>query len=82
MRSTEEFPTMKTLLAAVRGLAETQEDLVYIDVASAMLGADGAPKPIFRDDRLHMTAEGYRIWRDRIAEAMQRHPPRSPHCPS
>jgi lysophospholipase L1-like esterase len=37
--------------------------LKYIDTYSAMLGSDGLPKPdIFRDDKLHMNAEGYKIW--------------------
>lgn len=38
--------------------------LDYIDVFSAMLGADGLPLPdIFLKDRLHMNEKGYAIWR-------------------
>lgn len=35
----------------------------FIDVFSKMLGTDGLPRPeIFREDRLHMNAEGYKLW--------------------
>jgi len=37
--------------------------LKFIDVYSHMLGADGLPKPeIFGPDKLHMNAEGYKLW--------------------
>jgi lysophospholipase L1-like esterase len=37
--------------------------LRFIDVHPGMLGPDGTPKPeIFVADRLHMNAEGYRLW--------------------
>lgn len=35
----------------------------YVDVWTAMLGANGEPLPeIFRDDKLHMNEKGYAIW--------------------
>lgn len=41
--------------------AEAEAD--FLDVAPLMLGADGLPRPeLFLDDRLHMNADGYRIW--------------------
>lgn len=34
-----------------------------ITAAAALLGADGKPYvPYFRDDKLHLNAEGYRVW--------------------
>ncbi len=37
--------------------------LDFIDVFPHMLGADGLPKPdIFVEDRLHMNANGYKLW--------------------
>ena len=37
--------------------------LKFINVFPHMLGPDGQPKEgIFRDDQLHMNAEGYKIW--------------------
>jgi lysophospholipase L1-like esterase len=46
--------------------------LTFIDVFPLMLGPDGLPKPdIFRDDRLHMNAKGYAIWRQAIAPELK-----------
>lgn len=48
----------------------TQKDprLEFIDVFTHMLGPDGLPLPdIFVDDRLHMNAKGYALWK-RIVE--------------
>ena len=36
---------------------------VFVDVWPAMLGPDGTPRPeLFVADKLHLSAEGYRIW--------------------
>jgi lysophospholipase L1-like esterase len=44
-----------------------QHELMYIDVFPLMLGADGLPKgDIFREDRLHMNAKGYEIWKQAV----------------
>lgn len=44
----------------------------FIDVFPLMLGPDGLPKPdIFREDRLHMNAKGYAIWRQAIAPVLK-----------
>jgi lysophospholipase L1-like esterase len=52
--------TLNTLVAAYC----KQHSLDFIDVFPLMLGSDGLPKPgIFRDDRLHMNAKGYEIWK-------------------
>jgi lysophospholipase L1-like esterase len=41
----------------------------FIDLFPAMLGADGRPDPsLFLEDGLHVSAEGYRIWRMLLAE--------------
>jgi hypothetical protein len=35
----------------------------FLDIYTAMLDAQGKPRPeLFREDRLHMNAEGYAIW--------------------
>lgn len=42
--------------------------LVFIDVSHDMLGPDGKPRPeIFLEDRLHMNASGYAIWKRVVA---------------
>jgi lysophospholipase L1-like esterase len=49
-----------------------QHDAIFVDVFSLMLGPDGLPKPdIFRDDRLHMNAEGYAIWKEALASCVR-----------
>jgi lysophospholipase L1-like esterase len=46
-----------------------QKRVGYIDVWTPMLGADGKPRPeIFRDDKLHMNAAGYEIWKKIIGK--------------
>ena len=48
----------------IAGYIKTNPSLVYIDVHSQMLGADGLPLPeIFVADRLHMNEQGYAIWK-------------------
>jgi lysophospholipase L1-like esterase len=45
-----------------------QEGLDYIDVHTAMLDNDGRPRPeLFLRDRLHLSAEGYALWRQVIS---------------
>lgn len=40
-----------------------QQGLVVVDVATPMLGADGGPRgELFLPDRLHLNAEGYKLW--------------------
>ena len=46
--------------------------LSFIDVWEAMLGGNGEPKPeLFIQDRLHMNADGYAIWRDIVGRYLQ-----------
>lgn len=47
--------------AAIAERAAHRADLHYVDVVPAMLEG-GKPKDIYREDRLHMTEAGYRIW--------------------
>jgi len=54
---------VKAANALIESYCKTEPHLRYIDVFTAMLGPDGLPKPdIFLEDRLHMNAEGYKIW--------------------
>lgn len=39
----------------------------YVNLYHAMLGADGTPRPeLFAADGLHLSPEGYRVWRDEL----------------
>lgn len=47
----------------VRDWAESQRDVEYVDVATPMLGEDGAPRAeLFDEDRLHLNEAGYEVW--------------------
>jgi GDSL-like Lipase/Acylhydrolase family len=49
--------------AMIAALCASDPQLTFVDVYSAMLGADGQPRAeLFRDDKLHMKHEGYVIW--------------------
>lgn len=49
--------------ARIEEMCRGDKRLVYIDVAPAMLGADGRPRAdLFRDDGLHLNDAGYEIW--------------------
>lgn len=49
----------------IEAVTKTDPQLAFINVFDAMLGADGLPKPdIFVEDRLHMNAKGYAIWKE------------------
>jgi lysophospholipase L1-like esterase len=48
----------------IEAFTKSQPGLKFIDVFHPMLGADGLPRPeIFSPDRLHMNAEGYKLWK-------------------
>jgi len=59
-----QIETVRTANRLVAAWAATDPRVSVIDVFHAMLGPDGLPKPdIFVEDRLHMNAKGYAIWR-------------------
>jgi lysophospholipase L1-like esterase len=44
----------------------------YVDVYTPMLDASGKPRAeLFREDMLHMTADGYAIWRKAVAPVLE-----------
>jgi len=54
---------VKTANALIEKYCHDTPGLKYIDVFFHMLGADGMPRPeIFGPDKLHMNAEGYKLW--------------------
>lgn len=56
----------------VRRYTARDPRLVYLDVFTPMLGSDGTPrKELFLKDGLHMTAEGYAVWKSVIAPAIR-----------
>ena len=58
---------------ALRDWAASQRNVAYIDVFTPMLDAAGQPREdLFIEDRLHMNAEGYVLWRGIIAPFLVR----------
>lgn len=59
---------MKTTNELIRSYTRKQKNLIFIDVFTPMLNAEGKPSPeLFIQDGLHMTRAGYDIWRRIIA---------------
>lgn len=64
---------VKAVNASIKEFLSSKPRATFIDVFPKMLGADGLPLPhIFRDDKLHMNADGYAIWRDVIGPYLPR----------
>ncbi len=64
---------VKAANTAIKEFLSTKPRATFIDVFPKMLGADGLPLPhIFRDDKLHMNADGYVIWRDVVGPYLPR----------
>lgn len=72
----KEIDQVRAANALVKAQCTADPKLTYIDTASAMLGPDGLPRPdIFVQDRLHMNAEGYKLWTRDIAPYPTPEPP-------
>jgi lysophospholipase L1-like esterase len=55
--------TVRRANELIRAFTQTDSRLAFLDVVAPMLGADGKPRQeLFVEDRLHMNAEGYRLW--------------------
>ena len=49
----------------IRRYSATDTRLLFVDVFTPMLGPDGKPREeLFVEDRLHLSAAGYALWRD------------------
>jgi lysophospholipase L1-like esterase len=57
------YPEMQKANALIRDYAKAGDQLRFLDFGPQMLGADGQPRPeLYRDDKLHLNAEGYKLW--------------------
>jgi len=51
--------------ALIADYCVSSREVDYVDVFTAMLGADGAPRAeLFVEDRLHMNERGYALWKN------------------
>jgi lysophospholipase L1-like esterase len=62
------LPAIQETNALIREHAARDTRLDFIDIYKPMLAADGQPRAeLFREDRLHLNAQGYALWHDVIA---------------
>jgi lysophospholipase L1-like esterase len=60
---------VKAANAMIEGYIKDKPGLKFINVFPRMLGSDGQPRPeIFVEDRLHMNAEGYKLWTEIVGQ--------------
>ena len=63
-----QLPRQREANALIAAEARRLRDVTFVDVATPMLGADGLPRPeLFGPDGLHMTPQGYALWRGIVA---------------
>lgn len=66
-------PAMREANAKISAYAETDPMLDFVDVFEPMLGGDGLPRPeLYVEDQLHLSEEGYRLWRELVAPYVER----------
>ena len=71
-----EVPQTKELNALVEAYAKTAPHVKYLDAYDISLGADGQPRPeLFREDKLHFNAEGYKLLAERVRPALPKDGP-------
>lgn len=59
----EQFGEQKKTNALIEEFANANKNLLFVDVASPLLGADGKPRAdLLKSDGLHLNEEGYKIW--------------------
>lgn len=64
--------SMRAANALIERHTRTNPRLVYIDVFTPMLRADGMPRDeLFLEDGLHLNARGYALWRERVAPYLE-----------
>ena len=65
------WPEMQASNAAIEVYAQGDARVDFVDIGTAMLGADGLPRPeLFVGDGLHMTPAGYDVWDEILMEAL------------
>ena len=61
-----EFEAQTEANARIKALADSRDDLIFVDIAAPMMDGD-TPKQIFISDQLHMNLDGYAIWTETLA---------------
>ena len=67
------FDKQKVLNKQLWQLVQQQKGVYFINTFSRMLDANGKPDPrLFKQDMLHMTADGYAIWTKQVQKLLKR----------
>jgi lysophospholipase L1-like esterase len=62
------LPEIREANALIRVYADREGNVDFVDVYTPMLDATGKPRrELFRDDQLHLNADGYALWKRVIA---------------
>ena len=66
----DEFDRQTAANTLVAALAASRDDLTFVDIVDVMM-ADGAPKPVFISDDLHMNTDGYALWTNVLGPVLE-----------
>ncbi|MFN7734142.1 MAG: GDSL-type esterase/lipase family protein [Pirellula sp.] len=67
------WPLIQQVNQRLQSIAESEPGVMFVSTADAYLNADGKPRAeLFKDDRLHLNADGYRIWAAILKQALAR----------
>ncbi|MFL5738632.1 MAG: GDSL-type esterase/lipase family protein [Flavisolibacter sp.] len=67
------MPKMVEANRLIRNFLRTQKNTRYVDVYTLMLTKDGKLRPeLYREDKLHMNAMGYAIWKKALLPVMKK----------
>ena len=59
----KQYPTQQKANRSIEEFSKGDKRLEYVDLVTPMLGSNGEPRPeLYKADKLHMSAEGYKIW--------------------
>lgn len=72
------LPPIQEANRLIREFIASDEQLVYVDVFTPMLGADGQPRrELFVKDMLHLNADGYKLWAGIVKPVLDKFAPPS-----
>ncbi|VGO20696.1 SGNH/GDSL hydrolase family protein [Pontiella sulfatireligans] len=67
------WPKMQEANHLIEAECDKDARLTYVDIASGMMDDKGKPlKNLFEEDDLHMTRDGYVIWRDKLSPILMK----------
>lgn len=62
----EHWPEMQRANDLINTYSRSAKNVVYVDMASTLLGKDGKPKAVFIEDGLHLNEWGYELWTEAL----------------